>query len=253
MSYEIFYDKAFIKVGDRFIPLVNQGSNNCFEFGLNGREIPEKNWNILNFRCRSKVLFTENEINELAEHIEEIAQKDGTIMKSRYRAFAPGELRGWFIAGMKRAYTVEEYVKCGNMPYFVCHGKELPDKVAFTTTAQLEELIAKYADVKEVNIAFANNRTVYRPKLPKPDKLAGLEKAYVLGKKDDGGRYKYLCRFRKRRYTFATDLKLPYVRLFATEKEIRGYLQKNREKLASLGLEVLCVDNPRLKREEMTA
>ena len=252
MSYEIFYDKAFIKVGDKYIPLVNQGSNNCFEFGLNGREIPEKNWNILNFRCRNKVLFTEAEIQELAEYIEKIAQRDGTIMKSRYRAFAPGELRNWLLAGMKRAYTVEEYVKCGNTPFFICYGKEVSDKIAFTTTVQLEELITKYADVKEVNIAFANNRTVYRPKLPKPDKLAGIEKVYVLGKKIDISRYKYLCRYRKRRYTFATDLKLPYVRLFATEKEIRGYLQKNREKLASLSLEVLCVDNPRLKREEMT-
>ena len=33
MSSEIFYDKAFIRVDDRYIPVVNHGSSNCFEIG----------------------------------------------------------------------------------------------------------------------------------------------------------------------------------------------------------------------------
>ena len=31
MSSEIYYDRAYIRVGDRFIPVVNHGSSNCFE------------------------------------------------------------------------------------------------------------------------------------------------------------------------------------------------------------------------------
>ena len=31
MSSEIYYDRAFIRVGDRFIPVVNHGSSNCFD------------------------------------------------------------------------------------------------------------------------------------------------------------------------------------------------------------------------------
>lgn len=42
MSSEIFYDKAFIRIEDRFIPIVNHGSSNCFDISLRGREIPEK-------------------------------------------------------------------------------------------------------------------------------------------------------------------------------------------------------------------
>ena len=32
MSSEIFYAKAFLRVGDRFIPVVNHGSSNCYDF-----------------------------------------------------------------------------------------------------------------------------------------------------------------------------------------------------------------------------
>ena len=49
MSSEIFYDKAFIRVGDKYIPVVNHGSSNCFEVTARGREIPEKYWSVLNY------------------------------------------------------------------------------------------------------------------------------------------------------------------------------------------------------------
>lgn len=244
MSYEIVYDKAFVKIGDKYIPIINQGSSNCFEIGLNGQQIPEKQWNVLNFYCRNRVLFTEAEICELADRMEQISG-GGAVMKSRYRAFGSGELRDWILAGMKKAYTVEEYQKCGNTLMFTYCGPEPRNSISFTTTQQLEALIATHSDAKELNISFANNRTVYRPKKPKVDKLAGLEKVYVLVKKDDKGRIKYLCKYRRRRYVFATDVSLPFVRLFPSEKDIKGYLNRNREKLGSLGLEVVCVENPR--------
>ena len=38
MSSEIFYDKAFIRVEEKYIPVVNHGSSNCFEFDSRGRE-----------------------------------------------------------------------------------------------------------------------------------------------------------------------------------------------------------------------
>ena len=36
MSSEIYYDRAYIRVGDRFIPVVNHGSSNCFDFDACG-------------------------------------------------------------------------------------------------------------------------------------------------------------------------------------------------------------------------
>jgi len=50
MSSEIYYDRAYIRVGDRFIPVVNHGSSNCFDFDACGREVPEKHWSVLNYR-----------------------------------------------------------------------------------------------------------------------------------------------------------------------------------------------------------
>ena len=31
MSSEIYYDRAFIRIGDRFIPVVNHGSSNAYK------------------------------------------------------------------------------------------------------------------------------------------------------------------------------------------------------------------------------
>ena len=39
MSSEIYYDKAFVSVGNRFIPLVCRGSTNTYEFNAHGREV----------------------------------------------------------------------------------------------------------------------------------------------------------------------------------------------------------------------
>ena len=58
MSSEIFYDKAFIRVDDRYIPVVNHGSSNCFDFDSRGREIPEKHWSVLNYKSRDIQIFT---------------------------------------------------------------------------------------------------------------------------------------------------------------------------------------------------
>ena len=40
MSSEIFYDKAFIRVEEKYIPVVNHGSSNCFEFDSRSRKKP---------------------------------------------------------------------------------------------------------------------------------------------------------------------------------------------------------------------
>lgn len=78
MSSEIFYDKAFIRVEEKYIPVVNHGSSNCFEFDSRGREIPEKTWSVLNHPYMERMLFTADEITELTrmvavECIDEIA------------------------------------------------------------------------------------------------------------------------------------------------------------------------------------
>lgn len=44
MSSELYYDKAFVSIGDQFIPLVCRGSTNTYEFNVHGREVAERYW-----------------------------------------------------------------------------------------------------------------------------------------------------------------------------------------------------------------
>ena len=115
MSSEIFYDKAFIRVEEKYIPVVNHGSSNCFEFDSRGREIPEKNWSVLNYPYPEQMLFTAEEIQKIADFYEEVSMSNrGGTKKSRNRAFEENEFRRWILSGMKSAYTVEEYAEFGN-------------------------------------------------------------------------------------------------------------------------------------------
>lgn len=165
MSYSIYYDRAFVRVGDRYIPLANSGSNNCFE--LKGRrEVPEKAWGILNWKRAGQALFTEAEIREIAKDYDEYNQESGMIFKSRHRVFEPGEFERWVIGGMKNAFTVEEYHSFGNRLYVLDYSPEATDKWTrhyFSSTNELIALLDRFAEAREISIKMDNNREVHRP------------------------------------------------------------------------------------------
>lgn len=99
MSSEIFYAKAFLRVGDRFIPVVNHGSSNCYDFDSRGREIPERHWSVLSYPFRGRLAFTAAEIKQIAAAFEEAnTENRGGTCKSRNRAFEVGEFGRWILA-----------------------------------------------------------------------------------------------------------------------------------------------------------
>ena len=105
MSSEIFYDKAFIRVEEKYIPVVNHGSSNCFEFDSRGREIPEKTWSVLNHPYMERMLFTADEIREIADFYEEISMSNrGGTKKSRNRSFEENEFRRWIDVYKRQNY-----------------------------------------------------------------------------------------------------------------------------------------------------
>jgi len=166
MSYEIYYDRAFIKVGERFVPLVNQGSNNCWELNWNGRYIAEKNWQVLNWRQRSQLLFTVDEIRQIAKDYEQVSQESGTCFKTRNRPFGQGEFERWILCGLKSAYTIEEYVSFGNRFEINDYSaKKIDDWVLypFSTTAEFLELLDQLKNSRLLNIHIKDNRHVCRP------------------------------------------------------------------------------------------
>lgn len=160
MSSEIYYDRAYIRVGDRFIPVVNHGSSNCFDFDACGREVPEKHWSVLNYTFHGRQLFTEEEIRQIAA-IYEAANSDNRdgIRKSRNRSFDVGEFGRWIMNGMKTAHTMEEYRACGNTVVVVEYAEPVWKKHVVYTTKQLLDKLCEL-DGKPISVSFWDNRTV---------------------------------------------------------------------------------------------
>ena len=130
MSYEIAYDKQFIKVSEnQFIPMVLSGSNNCTEF-TNGHERRARSWYPWNLG--SKSVYSKEELIEYCEITRQNIidsnnrkEKDswwepysdsnfgywvglaigGSTHKTTY-----GRFKGIFETGCRKALTVEQLV-----------------------------------------------------------------------------------------------------------------------------------------------
>jgi len=247
MSYEIYYDRAFIRVNDLYIPIVNQGSNNCWEHNfLSGRDVPEKNWQVLNWRDRTRLLYSETEVREIARGYEEISQNSGTCFKSRNRPFEAGELERWILCGLKSAFTIEEYVAAGNR-------LEIHDYSAgstrdwklypFSTTGQFLALIDKLKGRTLLNIHFVNNREIHRP-IRYPDYCNGQE-YYVLSR-TNGSAVLFFRKLSRRGYYSTRNLQDTDVRPFKTKQAAQRYLDKYKDRLGKGGFEVKKVQNMKL-------
>jgi hypothetical protein len=97
MSYEIIYDKQFIKLSnDRFIPIVLGGSNNCTEFSSKGRERRARSWDNLNIG-ESKISTLEqmlNHSNELRERL--IVSNNESTYRTDASDYYNDNRFGWF-------------------------------------------------------------------------------------------------------------------------------------------------------------
>lgn len=169
MGYSIYYDRAFIRVGDNYIPLVNCGSSNSAE-NVGGRWVPDKNWEVLNWKRWDRVLFSASEILDIARDYELGHQENGMSFKSRSKPFAPGEFERWIVGGMKRTHSIEEYLTAGNELFVV----DFPDgrtekwrRQPFSTAVELLDIIKQLNDGREIDIAFGNNRELHRPAVSK--------------------------------------------------------------------------------------
>lgn len=242
MSYQIYYDRAFIRVGDKFIPLVNSGSNNCWDF-KGGREVPEKDWGVLNWKRRDRLCFTETEIREIARDYEQNNQESGMDFKSRNRCFDSGEFERWIVNGLNNAYTIEEYVSFGNGFYIFDYSpKETKDwkRYPFRTTDEFLSIL-KGLTSNFIALHMDNNREVYRPKSAraarKKLRAADLPEYYVL-KGDYKGRTVYFTELTRRGGArFIWDVPGNLARVFPTEKAANKYLEKYHDRLRDANFE----------------
>jgi LysM repeat protein len=120
MSYEIIYDKQFIKAGDKFIPMLYWGSNNCYEY--NGRRT--RDWGNYSSVANGNILATSVEIlsaiDKQRESLMNSVMNEGYSDESfgYYNSIAVGgahttktsfrKYKGVFSNGIKRALSVEQ-------------------------------------------------------------------------------------------------------------------------------------------------
>lgn len=241
MSSEIFYDKAFIRVEEKYIPVVNHGSSNCFEFDSRGREIPEKNWSVLNYPYPEQMLFTAEEIQKIADFYEEVSMSNrGGTKKSRNRAFEENEFRRWILSGMKSAYTVEEYAEFGNRVIVIDYSEDRWMKYAVPTT---EALLDKIQELEghQITVGFWNNRHVNRPTMRRgkgqPFDFNSLPEYYVLL-----GKQGYFVKRSSRRIWFAQNVRSTHsaIRKFKTEKAAQKYLTDNQKFFSGCAFTIEC-------------
>jgi len=238
MSYSIYYDRAFICAGNKYIPLANSGSNNCYEYGIGNRMRCEKSWNVLNWKRSDQFLFSETEIKEIARDYDLYNQGSGMIFKSRNQCFAPGEFERWIINGMKRAYTIEEYVSFENgffvLDYSANETKEWKQH-PFQTTDELLSILENLKASKSLDIKLCNNREVYRPKTsraPKtPLRASDLSEYYVLKGECDGNLAYFAGLNRKGGFRYTSYCPSSSVKVFRTEKDALQYLKKYHNRL----------------------
>ena len=242
MSSEIFYAKAFIRAGDRFIPVANHGSSNCYDFDSRGREIPERHWSVLSYPFRGRLAFTAEEIKQIAAAYEEAnTENRGGTCKSRNRAFEVGEFERWILAGLKSAHTVEEYRAYGNSVVVIDYERNW-SKASIASTAELLSLLEQ-RESAHVSIGFADDRHIFYPKTSgrkQPFDFSALDRYYVL-QSEQGIFVK-----RSSRRVWATLIaQAECVKKFRTEAEAQKYLAVNHAFFSACkcAFAVKCVEN----------
>jgi len=170
MSYEIIYDKQFVKVNDDiFIPMILAGSNNCYEYSPSGKERRSRSWFNFSFLLNGAISGSiENMLdkqadvraNKIKQYPDEYKDKDfgyytGLSMGGGCKV-TYGQYIGIVKTGCKKALTIEqlkeEHITITISTY---NSTETEDKlkevgleaVRFTpqTTKELEDFLIKVA------------------------------------------------------------------------------------------------------------
>lgn len=129
MSYEIIYDKQFVKVKeDLYLPMVLAGSNNCFEMGRGTRDRRARSWFHWNFNGypfttkqvmlddayamrERQIAYSKNREGDDTYDDKSFGSWAGITVGSRSATF--GQYLGVFNTGCAKALTVEQLAEEG--------------------------------------------------------------------------------------------------------------------------------------------
>jgi hypothetical protein len=186
MSYEIVYNRQFLRVGDKIIPLVLIGSNNTWETNYeSGRERRSRDWNPLMNNRNSIPLMTEDEIMEKAQSWTGGPYQQHFMRNAKW--VDDKGLLSFCKNGIKNAATLEElkelarnpngvYVRCYLSVWFKNEKGEQQNKAELQREIHIsDDLLAYIGEVNErlsqrsgetiyIGIEYPNDKAVRYPK-----------------------------------------------------------------------------------------
>lgn len=106
MSYEIVYDRTFVRTTRGIIPMILHGSSNCFDI-INGREVPERYWSCWN---DDLIEFSADKLHETLEKVFSSVLGDSSREMFQWHGkwLYGDKLEKWFQNGVRNAATLEE-------------------------------------------------------------------------------------------------------------------------------------------------
>lgn len=239
MSYEIVYNKQFLKIDGKIIPLTLCGSSNCYESLLNGRQRREREWN---------AIYIEKSNNSIAATEAEIMKEIESYCGGEYREHFmqngkwvddKGLIR-FFQNGIKNAKTIEElkeyYFFMGMYGYFSIWEEmdnTIENRVEINSSDDLRKFleaaqnrIDNRADKEGVYICLKYYNEKFEPRVKQERKAKERLTDYFAIK--IGNRDNYLVKLTSRRIRHTSLCNL--TKQFKTEKEANKYMEKLKEK-----------------------
>ena len=211
MSYEIVYNRQFLKIDGKIVPLVLYGSNNCCEIMWNGRQRRERSWNPMYFGRNTMIAQTEENIMERINSC-----CDGTYEEHFVRNGKWVDDKGlikFFQNGIKNAKTIEElkeeYFFNGMRGYFsVWNGEnnKIENDVEIFSTDDLrnyliaaQDRLNNRAEKEDIYICLKYYDEEFKAKAKKERKTKERLTDYYAIKVDDMG---YLMQLTSRRIRY---------------------------------------------------
>ncbi len=208
MSHDIVYRRQFIKVNEEYIPMIESGSNNCYEWNNRKRA---RDWGKHSFYLKNKLSISIEDLSkamddDLASYVERYKNEASAeeinkrwsyytavhLLSSSKTSFS--QFKSFYINACKKALTVEELNAKGISPIISVYyykeeditnkGKEVWKSLPITTTEQLVSEWAKwteyYKGVSSVYLGYDDwEMDNYFEKEKRARKLAKRAKPYT--------------------------------------------------------------------------
>lgn len=233
MSYEIVYNRQFLKIDGKIIPLVLYGSNNCYTTTWNGRDRREREWHPMYFGNNTMIAQTQEKIMQRINSCcggtyQEHFMRNGKMVDDK------GLIR-FFQNGIKNAKTIEElkeqFFFNGMYGYFsVWNGMDnrIENRIEITSSDDLRKYLAdaqnrldNKTEKEEIYICLKYYSENFQARVKKERKPKERLTDYYAIKVNGCG---YLTQLTSRRIKYC--LLCNSTKQFKTEKDANKYIDK---------------------------